>query len=157
MWEVNKTSYNPSLCTLLHLILPRAFKKSELTSKKWQERSLKRQKYRTCSGKTRENFQSFPTSYPSRAMKLWSQELLGFQKCRYIPWERNCLQRRYSINLSSLCSACPWKDYRDGERHFLLSSWTCNDNIMNKNSNWFLSINGIRGNTNYENRKLTDK
>ena len=139
MWEVNKTSYNSSLCTLLHLILPRAFKKSELTSEKWQERSLKRQKYRTCS------------------TKLWSQELLGFQKCRYIPWERNCVPRRYSINLSSLSTACPWKDYRDGERHFLLSSWTCNVNTMNKNSNWFLSINGIRGNTNYENRKLTDK
>ena len=102
MWEVNKTYYNPSLCTLLHLILPRAFKKSELTSEKWQERSLKRQKYRTCSGKTRENFQSFPTYYPSRATKLWSQELLGFQKCRYIPWERNCVQRRYSIKVVSL-------------------------------------------------------
>ena len=115
MWEVNKTSYNPSLCTLLHLILPRAFKKSELTSEKWQERSLKRQKYRTCSGKTRENFQSFPTSYPSCATKLWSQELLGFQKCRYSPWERNCAQRRYSINLSSLSSACPGKTTETGK------------------------------------------
>ena len=34
MCEVNKTSYNPSICKLLHLILTQAFKESKLISEK---------------------------------------------------------------------------------------------------------------------------
>ena len=115
VWEVNKTFYNPSIWKLLHLILTQAFKKSKLMSK--------RQKYRACPGKTRNNFKfSDNLSFTSNNILIPGASRLSkiqpFWKPRG-PWERNCVQRRFS---TESLYAYRWTDCRDVERHFLLSS-----------------------------------
>ena len=123
VWEVNKTFYNPSICKLLHLILTQAFKKSKLTSENIKK-DLQSARNIEHALEKRGITLSFSTTYHSRATTSWSQVLLGFQK--YSHFENREAPGNETVfnggSRPSRSNAYRWKDCRDVERHFLLSS-----------------------------------